>query len=144
MKPTLHATRLAKLLKRGPLNNLSDDPEWLDLLSSVSSVDFESSAEELGDALIESTLRTYHGCRVVDAGVFHREGLRLNDPNILAEQVRRLVHEDDRLAWLRPDIEERISNFDSRERDTGRLYVCADDRPQLDNIGLLPVLRTPS
>lgn len=85
----------------------------------------------LSDALKNARLRTYHGCRVKDAGLFHRTGLHLNDPAALADQARRHVSEDDRLEWMRPKIDQMIEEFDSRERDTGRLYLCADDRGQL-------------
>jgi hypothetical protein len=69
------------------------------------------------------------------AGATHREGIRLNDPAKLEAQVRRIVAEEEDLAWRRPTIKRDLAQWDARERDTGRLYVCADDQPQLDRIG---------
>lgn len=113
-----------------------DDSDWLHkVLAPELNCDLIILLDQLADAFDPISLRTYHGCRVEDAGVFHREGLRINDPEMLAEQVRRVVAEDDYLAWMRPDLEEKIAQWDARDRDTGRLYVCLDDRPQLDYIG---------
>ena len=112
-----------------------DDGDWLDALDRYVQPSVETLTEALADDLAEATLRTFHGCRVPDAGVFHREGLRRNDPAELEALARRLVAEDDDLAWMRPRIEAMIAEFDNRERDTGRLYVCADERPQLDHNG---------
>ncbi len=95
----------------------------------------KSLIEGLAVDLVKAKLRTFHGCRVPDAGVFHREGLRRNNPADLEALARRLVAEDDDLASMRPKIEAMIAEFDNRERDTGRLYVCADERPQLDRSG---------
>lgn len=90
----------------------------------------ETLIEELTYDLAKAKLRTFHGCRVPDAGVFHREGLRRNDPAELEALARRLVAEDNGLAWMRPKIDAVITVFGDRERDTGRLYLSADERPQ--------------
>lgn len=135
LKPLLYKGRQRKFLAEGPRDNPQDDPDWLDFLSSISRVDAEDLTGFLADDLMDVTLRTYHGCRVEDAGVFHREGIRINDPATLSTEARRIVMEDERLAWMRPKIDKMIAEFDSRERDTGRVYICADDRPQLDDCG---------
>jgi hypothetical protein len=54
----------------------------------------ETLIEGLADDLAKAKLRTFHSCRVPDAGVFHREGLRRNDPAELEALARRLVAED--------------------------------------------------
>lgn len=124
----------ARLRKR-MLDLCWDDSDWLDALERHVQPSVETLVEGLADDLAKATLRTFHGCRVPDAGVFHREGLRRNNPAELEALARRLVAEDDDLAWMRPKIEAMIAEFDDRERDTGRLYVCADERPQLDHSG---------
>ena len=122
-------------LQRRKLDLCWDDSDWLDALERHVQPSVEALIEGLAYDLAKAKLRTFHGCRVPDAGVFHREGLRRNDPAELEALARRLVAEDDDLAWMRPTIEAMIAKFDDRERDTGRLYVCADERPQLDHSG---------
>ncbi|MET3354301.1 UNVERIFIED_ORG: hypothetical protein ABID33_002212 [Xanthobacter viscosus] len=124
----------ARLQKR-KLDLCWDDSDWLVALDRHVQPSIETLIEELADDLANAKLRTFHGCRVPDAGVFHREGLRRNEPAELEALARRLVAEDDDLAWMRPKIEGIIAGFEDRERDTGRLYVCADERPQLDRSG---------
>jgi len=137
LQPFLNERKFRALIKSGPFEeSYQDDPEWLEMLSSVASTTAEDIAENfLADALLNVRLRTYHGCRVEDVGALHREGLRVNDPQALEERARQLVVGDERLAWMRPDLEKRITQFDSRERDTGRLYLIADKREQLTQYG---------
>jgi hypothetical protein len=95
-----------------------DDFEWLKILESkLAARPIESVIDDLASALDPVVLRVYHGCRVADAGVFHREGLRINSPEALAEDVRRIVAEESDLAWLRPTIESRLVAFEHRDRD---------------------------
>lgn len=122
-------------LQKQKLDLCWDDSDWLGALERHVQLSVETLIEGLANDLVKAKLRTFHGCRVPDAGVFHREGLRRNDPAELEALARRLVAEDDELAWMRPKIEAIIAGFDHRERDTGRLYVCADERPQLDRSG---------
>lgn len=113
-----------------------DDSDWLDVvLAPRLRVQIDTAVDLLAEALEPAILRVFHGCRVADAGVYHREGLLLNDPAKLAEEVRRIVAEEEELAWRRPTIEKDLAEWDARERDASRLYVCADDQPQLDYIG---------
>jgi hypothetical protein len=113
-----------------------DDSDWLDVvLAPKLRIEIDTAVDLLADELDRAILRAFHGCRVADAGVFHREGIRLNDPTVLEAEVRRIVAEEDDLAWRRPTIGREVAEWDARERDTGRLYVCADDQPQLDRIG---------
>ncbi len=113
-----------------------DDPDWLDdILVPRLSRGLDYTRQALGEALSSATLRVFHGCRVADAGLFHREGLRINDPVVLEDEARRIVAEANDLAWARPHIERMIAENKHRLRDEGRVYVCVDDRPQLDEIG---------
>jgi hypothetical protein len=118
-----------------PLDLCWDDCEWLEVLERSLTADIETVQEALADRLELAVLRAFHGCRVLDAGVFHRDGLKINDPARLEADVRKMVSEEEDLAWLRPTIDQRLAEFEHRERDTGRLYVCADDGPQLEHIG---------
>jgi hypothetical protein len=113
-----------------------DDFEWLKILESkLAARPIESVIDDLASALDPVVLRVYHGCRVADAGVFHREGLRINSPEALAEDVRRIVAEESDLAWLRPTIESRLVAFEHRDRDTGRSYVGVDHRALIEEAG---------
>lgn len=122
-------------LQKCKLDLCWDDSDWLEALAQNLASPLDAAIEGLADNLEAATLRVFHGCRVPDAGVFHRGGLLRNDPARLEDAVRRLVAYDEDLAWMRPSLEQRIADNKDRERDTGRLYVCADERPQLDDNG---------
>ena len=126
-------------LRRGAIKRLAappveglyiDDPEWIDRLQLElrKDEDAETLASALGDDLLGAALRVYHACRPLDAGVFHRDGLRVNDPEALAEEFRQIVGSSEALAWMRPELEALLAENEHKDRDTGRLYVCADDR----------------
>ncbi len=125
----------ARLARRGDLDLCWDDDDWLDVLVGELKIDIETAQCSLGDELNDVTLRTYHGCRVKDAGVFHREGLRVNNPIVLEAEVRAIVAEADELAWMRPRVDQMIAEFAAHDRDAGRLYLAVDDGPQLDHSG---------
>lgn len=112
-----------------------DDLTWLEIAQSVLDTDIDEVTSLLSDALSFAQVRAYHGCRTVDAGSYQREGIRLNDPFILAEELRRLVATDDHFAIFRPDIERRIAAFDQKGRDTGKLYLVLDDRTLVNGTG---------
>ncbi|NQE65346.1 hypothetical protein [Caulobacter sp. RHG1] len=136
VRPFFRKGAWERLQRTRPRDLPWDDYDWLDVvLAPKLLVQIDTALDLLANALEGAVLRSFHGCRVADAGVYHRDGLRLNDPTQRAEAVRRMVAEDEELAWLRPTIDEKLAQWGSRERDTGRLYVCADDQPQLDRIG---------
>ena len=105
-----------------------DDSDWLKMTQVILRFEVEYVSECLADSLSFATARTYHGCRTENADLYHQAGILRNDPLILANEVRRIVSEEDRLAHLRPVIEQRLRDFDSIDRDTGRLYLVLDDR----------------
>ena len=110
-----------------------DDPEWLDILAAVLEDDLDDVTAELGECLVGATLRTYHGTRTDDAGIFLREGLKVHDRRLMTERLRRLVETHDRLSGLRGDALSRaIAEIDNRT-DDGRLHVVADERFLLDH-----------
>lgn len=136
IQPYFRKGAFARLRRLDEKDLCWDDYDWLDVvLAPRLTVQIDTAIELLADALDGAVLRAFHGCRVADAGVFHREGIRLNDPAKLEAEVRRIVAEEEDLAWRRPTIEKDLAEWGARERDTGRLYVCADDQPQLDRIG---------
>ena len=97
--------------------------------------DVDMVAEDLADDLLPTRLTVFHASRVLNVGIVHRDGLRINDPRSLADEARRIVAEEEDLAWMRPTIETTIAGFEHKDRDTGRLYVVADDRPFLESSG---------
>jgi len=136
LAPRLKPDGLERLKGLGEQDLCWDDSDWLDVvLKPAVRGGVEGLADRLADSLFVATLRVYHGCRLPDAGVLHREGLRVNDPAKLEDEARRIVAECEDLAWMRPGLEQRIAEFSHRERDTGRVYVCIDDRVQLDRAG---------
>jgi hypothetical protein len=44
--------------------------------------------------LANHCIHAFHGCRAKDASPFHEHGILLNDPEILAEQLRTIVREE--------------------------------------------------
>lgn len=112
-----------------------DDSDWLHKTEGVLRFEIQYIIERLSDALSFAAARTYHGCRTEDAGIYHRAGIRRNDPAVLADEARRIVREEDRLAHLRPVIEQRLHDFDSTDRDTGRLYLVMDHRGLTESAG---------
>lgn len=136
IQPQFRPSAFARLTRLKPRDIYWDDPDWLDVvLAPRLLIQIDTAVDLLAGALEPAVLRVFHGCRVADAGVFHRDGLLLNDPAKLTEEVRRIVAEEDELAWRRPTIDRDLAEWDARERDTSRLYVCVDDQPQLDRIG---------
>ena len=134
--PHFRKNALDRLSRLRPKDVCWDDSDWLDVvLEPRLLVDIDTAVDLLAEALSGAVLRAFHGCRVDDAGTFHADGIRLNDPAKLTEEVRRIVAEEEDLAWRRATIERDLAAWDARERDTGRLYVCADDQPQLDRNG---------
>ncbi len=126
---------MVKLRARPQRRLCWDDPRWSEVLQEVLTTSYGTLSQDLADAISHKTIRVYHGCRVDDAGRFQKEGVRLNDPTRLEMEARAIVAEEEGLAWMRPTIEQRIVRFEARERDTGLLYVCLDDRAQLDRYG---------
>lgn len=129
LKPELIEGALAHLRANRRTDLYDDDSEWLDVAEQVLCGDLEYEVlPALAEALTEASVRCYHGCRCEDAGAYHRLGIRLNDPEDLAAQLRDLVDRLPGLDFLRSSIDERIRTFDATQRDTGKLYVVLDDR----------------
>lgn len=128
IRPFLNERGIRHLQKMREQDICWDDSDWLNKTQSALKVEVECVIQNLADALFFATARTYHGCRPDDAGLYHQTGIRRNNPATLADMVRCIVNEEELLARLRPVIEQRLQNFDSTNRDTGKLYLVMDDR----------------
>lgn len=136
LEPWLIPGGKAALERLGEQDICHDDFAWREeILGPHLNDDLEVVRDQLAEGLKDATLRVYHGCRAPDAGVYERFGLLRNDPVSMEAEVRRIVAEEDSLSYMRADIDQRLVEFDSRERDTGKAYVCVDDREQLDASG---------
>lgn len=135
LRPFLNQHGIRHLQRMGEQDICWDDSDWLKKTQSVLRFEVGYVAERFADALSFATARTFHGCRPHDAGLYHRIGIRRNDPAVLADEVRRIVSEEDQLAYLRPGIEQRLREFDHADRDTGRLYLVMDDRGLTNSAG---------
>nr|WMC98893.1 hypothetical protein RAR13_09425 [Aminobacter aminovorans] len=135
LRPFLNECGIRHLQRMGEQDICWDDHEWLKTAQDVLRFEVEYVIERLSDALSFGTALTYHGCRTDDAGIYHRAGIRRNDPAALADEVRRIVREEERLAYLRPVIEQRLQDFDYKDRDTGRLYLAMDYQGLTDGAG---------
>ncbi|WP_133121827.1 hypothetical protein [Pleomorphomonas carboxyditropha] len=103
-----------------------DDSEWSDILEKSVRGNFDSYTEELADSLKHAIMRTFHGCRTDDAGIYFREGLRLHDRREMTAKLRTIIEENAELHWMRDRVDEAIREVDNT-LDEGRLYVVADD-----------------
>lgn len=129
LRPEMVEGALAQVRVNRRTDLYDDDSEWLNVAGQVLCGDLEYDVlPALAEALIEASVRCYHGCRCEDAGLYHRCGIRLNDPDDLTAQLRDLVHRLPGLDFLKSTIEERIRTFDATQRDAGKLYVVLDDR----------------
>jgi hypothetical protein len=135
LRPCLNDRGIRHLQRLGEQDICWDDSDWLKHTQTVLRFDVGSVTEPLGDALSFATARTYHGCRTEDVASYHQAGILLNNPLVLADEVRRIVREEEQLAHLRPVIEQRLRDFGSKDRDAGRLYLAMDDRGLTNSAG---------
>ena len=124
-----------KKLSPGKLRDIAcDDTDWLVLLQDSLKVDLDTCIDDLTSALSGALLRTYHGCRTEDAGLYVREGLRRHDRQAMTQRLHDLVGRHKDLAWLKPSLEQKIARIDNTI-DLGRLYVVVDDVFLIDTAG---------
>lgn len=136
LKPHLSRRSFARLSALGEQDLCWDDWDWREkILAPELTEDFADVVSALGEALSHSTARVYHGCRVDDAGVFHRDGLKVNDPAELEALARRIVAEEEDFAWMRNGWLDKQLAEHPRDRDTGWLYAGLDDRELCDGAG---------
>lgn len=136
LAPWLSPNGMVALETMGHQDICQYDFAWReDILEPHLSSDLETVRDALADDLMDGVVRVYHGCRVDDAGIYHRDGLRRNSPADMEALVRHIVGEEDALDYMRSDIDRRLAEFEDRERDEGKLYVSLDDREQLDRSG---------
>jgi hypothetical protein len=136
LEPYLVDGALDELKVHGELDLCWDDPDWLGFLQEFLDGDVDIVAEELGAELRTASVRMFHGCRVLDAGDYHREGLLRNNPKKLEAHLRRMVETEDDFAIFRPHIDKFIDDAkDIRGRDKGRLFLGLDDQALVDDCG---------
>lgn len=135
LRPVLKEGAIRALWRRGEQDICWDDGAWLKIAQDVLAVDVPLAVEELSTALFFAEARVYHGCRTDDAGGYRDRGLRRNDPAVLAEEVRRIVREEDALAYLRSSVERRLYDFDGWDRDTGKVHVAMGYRYMIELAG---------
>jgi len=102
LRPHLNARGIRYLRKFGPKDICWDDTLWLEITQSILEFDVDEVIPLLAHAILPASIRTYHGCRTTDAGQYHRRGIQLNDPSVLASELRALVAENEDFAFLRP------------------------------------------
>lgn len=135
LRPHLNERGIRYLQEMDEKDLFWDDSEWLKIFCDIIRSDIESVIDLLAEDLSFSVARTYHSCRTQDAGIYHQMGIRRNDPAVLADEVRRIVREEEDLGYLQAIIEERLENFKDKERDTGKLYLVLDDRSLINSAG---------
>lgn len=74
-------------LKPGIFRDLGwDDSDWSRVLEKCLTADIAYHADKLAEAFEHAIVRTYHGCRTTDAGIYHREGLRTHDRALIRQE----------------------------------------------------------
>jgi hypothetical protein len=136
LKPVLEPDYLKLLKAYDPKPHYIDDPDWVsEVLQSVIQEDVDCVREGLAAELIKHSIHAYHACRTQNADTYHQHGIRLNEPNEQAAEVRKIVEQEDGLASMRASIEKEIADFDAWDRDTGRVYLSADERSLIEDAG---------
>jgi hypothetical protein len=107
----------------GSLYN-SDALRLLDLL-----VDYRTGGviADLAEDIRDARLRVFHGTRVADAGIFHREGMRPYPRSRLVTLAEQIVVGAERLRPLLPHVGSGLSGV-ARSMDKGTVFTCIDDR----------------
>lgn len=126
---------IGSLVNKGPLDLYIDDPEWRVVLDRHLKVQVEDVITDLVEAMREAQIEAYHGCRTDDVTSYFKHGIRTNDPARLERHLRDLVATVPGLQSYRRTINQRIAEFDARERDTGTLYLSLDDRYLVKHCG---------
>ncbi len=132
LKPHLGPNALVRMGDEAPGIKYVDDLEWLNLLGANLESPISEVTSELAGELVSATVRTYHGCRTEDAGMYFRDGLRVHRQERLEKEIRELVARHESLHWLRSSLDERIKKFD-RSIDEGKCFVVVDERGLLED-----------
>ncbi|MHA3793052.1 hypothetical protein [Sphingomonas sp. YL-JM2C] len=135
---------LAPYLGRGAQRRLTktpaehlylDDLGWLARLDDVLTEPVEAVTAALAADLASATLRVFHGSRVANAGVFHRDGLRRRDRAALGDDIRDMLDRNPEFNWERASIEERLDRAVAEKRDASRSYLGLDGRFLVEECG---------
>jgi hypothetical protein len=135
IQPHLIKHGLQSLHEMGYQDICWDDSDWLEKLELVMTLDAEDMIETLSGAFMCADVKVYHGCRVDDAGIYYRHGILVNNPDDLANQVRRLVNEEEGIAIFKSRIEQALLEFKYTDRSRGLLYLALDDRILVEMAG---------
>jgi hypothetical protein len=76
LRPHLNKRGIRYLQRTGEQNICWDDSIWLDFTQKIINTDLDIIEGILADNLYFSMVRVYHGCRTLDAGSYHLEGIR--------------------------------------------------------------------
>ncbi|WP_375415053.1 hypothetical protein [uncultured Bradyrhizobium sp.] len=115
-------------LKPGLFRDLCwDDLDWSRTLEKCLTADIDYHTEELAEAIEPAILRTYHGCRTADAGIYHREGLHTHDRPAMIKRLQAIVEAHPELQAEKDRLPEAIAAVDNK-LDQGRVFVVADDQ----------------
>lgn len=128
LEPLIHSRRMVSAKREFNLGVHYHRSEYRDLFEELLKVDYAVIKQKLVDALLNTELRVFHGCRVEDVSEFLEHGLRLNDPSELearARKIAKMATNEDRLLQ---SLEKFIENDENLNRDTGSLFVSLDDR----------------
>lgn len=132
LQPRFRADAM-KRLKPSVFRDLCwDDTDWLEVLGRCIKEPIETVKEDLADALLNGTIRTYHGCRTEDAGSYFREGLRVHRKDILKARALSIIDAHPELHYMRSQLDKAIAEIHNTI-DDGRSYVVVSDSGLLDD-----------
>jgi hypothetical protein len=73
-----HPDAFQRLREQDTVGFYVDGSEWLVLLRSQLRVELDETVGSLANALCQTRLRTFHGCRTEDVGEYFRNGFRVH------------------------------------------------------------------
>jgi hypothetical protein len=101
-----------------------DDGEWLDVLSRCVKGSIDDLARGLGDALLYSVMRTYHGCCTEDAGSYFSDGLLTHNRERLRARVAAIIEAHPEIHYHRAKLDRAMEKANN---DHGKAYVVLSD-----------------
>jgi hypothetical protein len=105
-----------------------DNSEWLKLLGQQLTIGVDVAVKRLAAALVQTSMRTYHGCRPKDVRTYFEQGLRIHCRQELKAQFQTLIPDNALLSTKQEEVlEDKFRN--------GKLYVVVDDRYLVDFAG---------
>lgn len=134
LRDMLRAGATGRLCKVATDDLYDDDPDWLNLVLCEFVGDEDTFLELIDQKLEWSSVRTFHGTRIADAGSFLEEGIRLHERVKLEAHIRSLVARHESLRWMAGRLDDAFART-AHLVDHGRCFVVLDERVLIEECG---------